>query len=127
MFNLGGRLPRGQQRRVMPPNRRFRPRPCEKTIAANHWAIYCSCAELRHSEEFGYTILRAIGLLVLVRVMTFHTASTLSRTEAAAHGAEVIYAGDEDLVWKYGLAICLCQIDLLSRAKDNALPGLQIG
>jgi orotate phosphoribosyltransferase len=30
---------------------------------------------LRHDKDFGYTILRAIGLLVFIRVMTFHTAS----------------------------------------------------
>jgi hypothetical protein len=59
------------------PNRRSRPRPCEKTIAANHWAIYCRCARLRHCEDFGCTILRAIGLLVFITVVTFHTASTL--------------------------------------------------
>ena len=29
----------------------------------------------RHCEDFGYIILRAIGLLVFVRVLTFHTAS----------------------------------------------------
>jgi hypothetical protein len=49
----------------------------------------------------------------------------LSLTEAA-HGAEVINAGGEDLFWRYGLAICLRQIDLLSRPKDSALPGLYI-
>jgi hypothetical protein len=49
-----------------------------------------------------------------------------SWTTTAGDGAEVIYAGDEDLFWKYGLAICLCQIDALSRAKHSALPGLYI-
>jgi hypothetical protein len=44
-------------------------------------------------------------------------------------GAEVINAGGEDLFWRYGAlsAICLRQIDLLSRPKDSALPGLYIG
>jgi len=32
-------------------------RPCEKTIAGNHWAIYCRCAGLWHCEHFGCTIL----------------------------------------------------------------------
>jgi hypothetical protein len=32
---------------------------------------------LRRGEDFGYTILRAIRLLVFVRVKTFHTPSTL--------------------------------------------------
>ena len=47
----------------------------------------------------------------------------LSLTEAA-YSAEVIDAGGEDLLWRYGSAICLCQIDVLSRPKDSALPGL---
>jgi hypothetical protein len=29
---------------VLAQNDGFPPRPCEKTIAANHWAIYCRCA-----------------------------------------------------------------------------------
>jgi hypothetical protein len=49
----------------------------------------------------------------------------LSFTEAA-HGAKVINAGGEDLSW-YRLAIWLRKIDLLSRPKDSALPGLYIG
>src|SRR5215813_12700607 len=53
-------------------------RLCEKTIVANQWAIYCRCARRRRGEDFGYTILRAIGLLVFVKVMTFHTASVES-------------------------------------------------
>ena len=54
------------------------PRPCEKTIAANYWAIYGRCAGLRHGEDFGYAIPRAIELLVFVRVVTFYTASPLT-------------------------------------------------
>jgi hypothetical protein len=50
----------------------------------------------------------------------------LSLTEAA-DGAKFINAGGEDRFWRDGLAICLCQIDLLSRPKDSALPGLYIG
>ena len=46
-------------------------RLCEKTIAANYWAIYCRCAGLWHCEDFGCTILRAIGLLVFIRVSDF--------------------------------------------------------
>src|SRR5215469_15460456 len=34
----------------------------------------------QHGENFGYTILRAIGLLVFVGVKTFHTASVGFRT-----------------------------------------------
>src|SRR5262249_7619828 len=49
------------------------PRPCEKTIAAYRWAIYCRRGFLRHGEDFGHTIIRAIGLLIFVRVKTFHT------------------------------------------------------
>jgi hypothetical protein len=56
---------------------------------------------------------RACGYLVLIVVY--------------AAGAEVINAGGEDLFWRYGLAICLRQINLLSRPKDSALPGLYIG
>src|SRR6516225_2217657 len=33
----------------------------------------------RHDEYFGYFILRATGLLVFVRMVTFHTASVGSR------------------------------------------------
>src|SRR5215472_16532014 len=29
-------------------NRRDAPRPCEKKIAASHWAIYCRCTGLPH-------------------------------------------------------------------------------
>jgi hypothetical protein len=44
-------------------------------------AIYCYCAGLWHCEDFGCAILRAIGLLVFFRVVTFYTASThLRRT-----------------------------------------------
>ena len=44
-------------------------------------AIYCHCAGLWHCEDFGCAILRAIGLLVFFRVVTFYTASThLRRT-----------------------------------------------
>jgi hypothetical protein len=45
----------------------------------------------------------------------------------AADGAKFINAGGEDRFWRYGLAKCLRQIDLLSRPKDGALPGLYIG
>ena len=48
----------------------------------------------------------------------------LSFTEVA-YGAKVINAGNEDLFW-YRLAICLRQIDPLSRPKDSALAGLYI-
>jgi len=58
---------------------RLPPRLCEKTIVSNQWAIYCRCSRRRRGEDFGYAILRAIGLLVFVKVMTFHTASTPSR------------------------------------------------
>ena len=74
-------------------------RQCEKTIAANHWAIYCRCAGLRHCEHFGCTILRAIGLLVFIRVVTFHTASgtkTRSSGEGCAAGVglvKMVYGG----------------------------------
>ena len=53
--------------------------PCEKTIATNHWAIYCRCAGFWQDEDFGYTIPRAIGLLAFVEVITFHKASGISR------------------------------------------------
>jgi hypothetical protein len=45
---------------------RFRTRPCEKTIAADHWAISRRCAGLWQDEDFGYAIPKAIGLLVFV-------------------------------------------------------------
>jgi hypothetical protein len=64
--------------------------PCEKTIVANHWDIYCHCAGRRHCEDFGCAILKAIGLLVFVRVETFHTASVDSRHLALAHRATAV-------------------------------------
>ena len=48
---------------------------CEKTIAVNHWAICCRCAGLRHCKDFACNILSAIGLLVFLGAVTFHTAS----------------------------------------------------
>jgi hypothetical protein len=47
----------------------------------------------------------------------------------AADDAKVINAGGEDPLWRYVRlsAICLRQIDVLSRAKDCALPGRYIG
>jgi hypothetical protein len=50
----------------------------KEKIAGNHWAIYCRCAGLPAWRDFGYTILRAIGLLVFVRAKAFHTASVES-------------------------------------------------
>jgi len=61
------------------PSVRKGSRPCEKTIAAIHCAIYCRWLGPRHVEDFRCTTLRAIGLLVFIRGMTFHTASPLSR------------------------------------------------
>ena len=49
------------------------------------------------------------------------------RLTGVADDAKFINAGGEDRFWGYGLAICLRQIDLLSRPKDSALPGLYIG
>jgi len=49
------------------------------------------------------------------------------RLTEAADGAKFINAGGEDPFWRYGLAIGLCQIDLLSHPKDSALAGLYIG
>ena len=73
--------------------------------------------------------------------MTSHQATLATRRNSAnrgfadlsftetAHGAKIINAGGEDLFWRYGRlsAICLRQIDLLARPKDNSLPGLDIG
>ena len=49
------------------------------------------------------------------------------RLTEAADGAKFINTGGEDRFWRYGLAMCLRQIDLLSRPKDSALPGRYIG
>jgi hypothetical protein len=46
------------------------------------------------------------------------------------HGAKVINAAGEDLFWRSSVSpspISLRQIDMLSRPKDDALPGLDIG
>jgi len=40
---------------------------------------------IRHGEYFEYFILRATGLLVFVRVVTFHTASGM-RTHSRGQG-----------------------------------------
>jgi hypothetical protein len=61
---------------------RYGSRPCEKTVAGNYWAIYCRRAASRHGEDFGYTILREIELLVFGTVKTFRTASVERGLEA---------------------------------------------
>jgi hypothetical protein len=51
------------------------PRPCEKVIATNEQAIFCHWLGLRQCKEFGRAAVRAIELLVLVWVRSYHTAS----------------------------------------------------
>jgi hypothetical protein len=60
-------------------NDRIGARPCEKAIAANHWAISCRCMGLQQGKDFAHATRRAIGLLALIRVRTFHTASGMGR------------------------------------------------
>jgi hypothetical protein len=58
-------------------------------------------AGLRHCEHFGCTILRAIGLLVFIRLVTFHTASvepghSARRGRDTAAGSEYLPASPRE-------------------------------
>src|SRR5215469_3305300 len=54
--------------------------PCEKKIAASHWAIYCRGAGEPHCEDFGSTMLSAIELPTFLYAGCFHTASGARRS-----------------------------------------------